>query len=55
MRMSNIKKIENWVEGKKPKDLTPEYRKALLRLVMKELGVTRTKAQEYISFVLAED
>ena len=34
---------------------TPEYRKALLRKIMINIGVTREKGREYISIALGDE
>jgi len=39
-RLDNIASVREWCEGKSERELTPEFRKALLRKIMVNLGVT---------------
>ncbi len=55
LRLNNIALVRDWVSDKTKEELTPIYRKALLRKIMINVGVTKTKAQEYIDLVLGEE
>jgi len=54
-RLSNIASIKEWIKGKVAEDFTPQYRKALLRKVQINMGVTREKGREYIALVLGDE
>ena len=54
-RLSNIASIKEWINGKVAEDFTPQYRKALLRKVQINMGVTREKGREYIALVLGDE
>ena len=54
-RMNNLATIREWIEGKSKEDLKDlEYRRALVRKAMINIGVTKRKAWEYITLVLGE-
>lgn len=54
-RLANIAAVRDWVSGRSEDEYTPEFRKALLRKTMINLGVTRMKAREYIMLVLGDE
>ena len=54
-RMNNLAMIREWIEGKSKEDLKDlEYRRALVRKAMINIGVTKRKAWEYITLVLGD-
>lgn len=52
LREKNIREIQKWIQGK---ELTPAYRKALLKRIMSTMYVTRLKAREYMSLACGDE
>ncbi len=57
-RLNNIAAVKEWCKGRDKIEYDvledKEFRKALLRKIMINLGVTKPKGQEYINLVLGD-
>ena len=54
-RMNNLATIREWIKDKTKEELKDlEYRRALVRKTMINIGVTKRKAWEYITLVLGD-
>jgi len=55
-RLNNLAAIREWIKDKTKEELKDlEFRRALVRKCMINIGVTKRKAWEYITLVLGDE